>query len=164
MAEKVAKTIAKKPEFDVAEDGGESVVVTRRSMAGMPTDAEKITQAPKIKLVPLGDDSATVAEEPAPKAEEQPPVEEFAADLNPEAGELAAAEEALKAQEKVNALIENRTYILPIDAAGKRASRLEAVCGTVLIIALALLLIDLMLDAGFVHIPGVKALTHFFTV
>lgn len=83
--------------------------------------------------------------------------------MQPDA-KTAALEAALKRAEAVDKLIEERQYFLPINAIERRRSKLVVALGLLLIVVLALALVDLMLDAGFIHIPGVQPLTHIFRV
>ncbi len=165
MVEKITKAAAKKPLPDTLKDEGESIVVTRRAIIGSPSETDVINAAPKVKLMPLNQDTKVDADsEAGEQPTEDSPDDSLAPNLDAESSELAAAKADLKTQEQVDALIESRAYVLPIDAAGKRESRLIAVMGTALILALTILLLDLMLDAGFIRIPGVSPVTHFFSV
>ena len=78
--------------------------------------------------------------------------------------ETAALEAAAKKQEAIETLVENHKYVLPIDSAERRRSRIVSILGVLLIVILGLLLLDLMLDAGFISIPGVEPVTSFFSV
>lgn len=78
--------------------------------------------------------------------------------------ETAELEAAAKKQAELDSLTESREYFLPINSVERRRSKLVTLLGGVLIVALGLLLLNLMLDAGFIRIPGVSPLTHFFSV
>lgn len=74
----------------------------------------------------------------------------------------AELEAEAKRQEALDGLVDAKTYFLPINAIERRRSKLVGVLGLFLIVILGLLLLDVMLDAGFVHIPGVQPVTHLF--
>lgn len=59
-------------------------------------------------------------------------------------------------------LIEDKTYFLELNATQKRRNIQIYILGVIVIIILALAWLDIALDAGFVHIPGVQPLTHIF--
>lgn len=65
----------------------------------------------------------------------------------------------LAEQEKI---IESKQYFLPIDAVEKRRGLERFVLLLVVVILLALIWLDIALDAGILRIGGVHALTHFF--
>lgn len=111
---------------------------------------------------------------PSDKAEESKSADSDAADSGDElslAGdqtktekETAQLEAAAKKQAELDQLAESREYFLPINSVERRRSKLVTLLGVILIVALGLLLVNMMLDAGFIRIPGVRPLTHFFSV
>ncbi len=90
------------------------------------------------------------SEDPAPAAGTQ------------QAKPTVAAEEALKQQEELEALIADETYFLPLDAVERRRSRMSSIAGLILILLLAAVLLNLLLDAGTISLPGIRPLTDFF--
>lgn len=65
----------------------------------------------------------------------------------------------LAEQEKI---IDSKQYFLPIDAVEKRRGLERFILLLVVVILLALIWLDIALDAGILRISGVHALTHFF--
>lgn len=78
--------------------------------------------------------------------------------------ELAALEAKVKADEAIEELVTSKEYFLPINSVERHRSKVITVLGLVLIVVLALVLVDIMIDSGTIHIPGVKPVTHFFGV
>jgi cobalamin biosynthesis protein CobT len=76
--------------------------------------------------------------------------------------QTAELEAEAKKLEAINALVESREYILPINAVERHRSKVMTGLGLVLILALGALLADLLLDVGFIRLGGVHSLTHFF--
>lgn len=85
------------------------------------------------------------------------------ADLGkPDPEAVKAAREAAEKQLALDKLVAEETYFLPIDRSGKRRTqRILLVTGFVLCLILALVAVDLLLDAGLLSIDGVKAPTNF---
>jgi hypothetical protein len=77
--------------------------------------------------------------------------------------QTAELEAEAKKLEAINALVESREYILPINAVERHRSKVMTGLGLVLILALGALLADLLLDVGFIRLGGVHSLTHFFS-
>lgn len=89
---------------------------------------------------------------------------EAAADnpLNPDKKAAAAEAASAKEQEELNRLIDDKEYFLPINSVERRRTRVVAVVGVLVIMVLAAAWVNVALDAGFIEIPGVQPLTHFF--
>lgn len=139
--------------------------------------AEKKPAAEPISLQPLAEtrraiDSEPKQEEPAdePGTEPAKGSDTSAGGTNDaglpdtaQAGKAAAAEEAaIKQQEELEQLVEKKQYFLPVNSVEKRRSLLTTIFGLMVIIILGLLLLNLMLDAGFIQVNGLKPFTHFF--
>ncbi|HSH56029.1 MAG TPA: hypothetical protein VK983_04350 [Candidatus Limnocylindrales bacterium] len=75
---------------------------------------------------------------------------------------VAAAEKEATEQAALEELVQSEQYFLPLNAVERRRSRLAAIFGTLLIVLLAAALFELMLDAGFVTLPGIQPITTFF--
>lgn len=73
----------------------------------------------------------------------------------------------VEAQEKHDAaiqkLIDSKQFELPINSVEKRRTKRVVIGGTLASIALLLVWLNIALDAGLITIPGVKAVTHFFS-
>lgn len=72
--------------------------------------------------------------------------------------EAQAAEEA-----KVRKLVDSRKYFLPINAVEHRRSARFAAVGIILALLLVVAWVDVALDAGLIHLGGVKPVTHLFS-
>lgn len=107
------------------------------------------------------------------QADAEPKPAEEAAAVEPDDGEMsgelkskspvdAELAAAAKAQDEIDTLVENKTYFLPINAAERRRSRNVFVFGLLFIVLLAAAWADIAMDAGFITIPHLQPLTHFF--
>ncbi|HET9174585.1 MAG TPA: hypothetical protein VFN56_04915 [Candidatus Saccharimonadales bacterium] len=96
-------------------------------------------------------------DKPAPATDKQ---------LSPEE-QQAAEEEAAKAAAEHDAaiqkMIDAKQYFLPINTVEKRKTKHFIWAGVVLAVVLAVAWMDIALDAGLIHIAGIKAVTHFFS-
>lgn len=77
--------------------------------------------------------------------------------------EVAALEATAKKKEELDKLVESREFFLPINTAEHRRSKLVGIFGFVLIILLGLLLLNMLLDIGYVQLQGVQPVTNFFS-
>jgi hypothetical protein len=102
-------------------------------------------------------ESATDDKDASVQAADAKPKTDKAADDKQQAAELAKHEAATQK------LIESEQYFLPINSVEKRKARRFVVLGIVLALLLAIAWADIALDAGLIHIHGVKAFTHFFS-
>lgn len=78
----------------------------------------------------------------------------------PKADQAAADSEEDPAVRK---LIESKKYFLPINAVEHRRSARFAAVGIILALVLAAAWVDVALDAGLIHISGLKPVTHLFS-
>lgn len=77
--------------------------------------------------------------------------------------ETANAEDAeAKRQAELAAMVENKTYYLPIVTTESQRTKQFVIAGIAVSLILAALWIDVALDAGLIHVNGVHSLTHFF--
>jgi hypothetical protein len=76
--------------------------------------------------------------------------------------EAAALEAEVKRQEELDKLVQSKEYFLPIHTNERRRSKIVTICGSVLIILLGLLLVNLLMDVGTISLDGVRPLTNFF--
>jgi len=81
---------------------------------------------------------------------------------NPDA-EIKKAEEAAARDEAMQKMVDSKQFFLPINALEQRRTHRFIVLGIALSIVLALAWLDIALDAGLIHLGGIKAVTHFFT-
>jgi hypothetical protein len=77
----------------------------------------------------------------------------------PDADDQAAAARDAKLQH----LIESKKYELPINAVEHRKSEQFVAIGFLLALILAAAWVNIALDAGLIHLGGLKAVTHFFS-
>jgi|GEM_PF-586540 len=77
-------------------------------------------------------------------------------------GEAALEAATAKRNEEIDELVESHKYYLPINQVEKRKNKRYALLGALLIVLLGIAWADIALDAGIIHISGVKPLTHLF--
>lgn len=75
------------------------------------------------------------------------------------------AEAAAHAEEdaRLQKLVDSKKYFLPINAVEQRRNARTATAGILLALILIVLWVDIALDAGLIHLGGLKAVTHFFS-
>lgn len=71
-------------------------------------------------------------------------------------------EEAAQLVAEQEKIIASKRYYLPIQKRGRKRGVVRAMLALVLVLLLSLIWLDVVLDAGIVHIPGLHALTNFF--
>ncbi len=69
----------------------------------------------------------------------------------------------LKKRQELNELIVSKKFFLPINKTQKKKNKQILIIGLVLVIILIVLWMDIALDAGIIHITGIKPFTHFFS-
>ena len=119
---------------------------------------------------------AVTADADKPDVADAGDAEEPAKDDNAETGDKPGVEPgkdktaddakaAARAEEdaKTAKLIESRKYFLPINAVEQRRSTQIAVAGVILALILAVAWVDVALDAGLIHLGGIKPVTHIFS-
>jgi hypothetical protein len=141
VVSKMAKT-APKPEPPKPE----TKVVAKEAPADEP---------PAEEAAPSADDAEGKGSDKASKENSSDDADDKAA------AEAAAAEAEAKRKANLQALVDNKTYFLPINAVSRRRSQQLSVVGLLLIIVLSVAWLDLAADAGFIHVP-ILPLTHFF--
>lgn len=142
-----------------------------------PTEPSESVETVETSAEPVANEKAEeskAADQVEPAPEETKPAEKTAvpddapspdtAGLDQTKDEKAAAEleAAAKQEEEIHKLVESKEYFLPINSVEKRRSKITGTVGFVVIVLLALLLINIMLDVGTLTIPGVKPLTNLF--
>lgn len=157
--------IAKPGDFTPSKATSRPVIVSNRPvmrdpMVMAPGESLAMAASPGINTVP----ASKVKLEPLPgSAIEAAPVPSDEPAETTAASVASAAEADMKLQTELADLTDKKHYFLPVNSVEKRRSRLTTGFGLLLIIILGLALINFMLDAGFIHIEGVKPLTHFFS-
>ena len=68
----------------------------------------------------------------------------------------------LERNAELEKIIDSKQYFLPIAAHEKKRGAMRSVVVLIVVALLAVAWLDVVLDAGIVHIPGVQAPTHFF--
>jgi hypothetical protein len=179
------------PGTSAPSSNSKSVIVTNRSMledpmvnkpSAIPDLAENekpATQDPKTKVEIKPIEEPEAAEEKVDKSEEkvtQPKVEDSIVETNnsESTDQIAPNEKAiddkLKAEEiektkrdsAIQSLIVSKQYFLPINAVEYRRTKRFIVGGILFSFMLALVWVDIALDAGIIKLGGIKALTHLF--
>lgn len=130
------------------------------------------TQEAETALVPVSSpEPVPIADiKPKPTASEEVPTQtsigtDAAVGTKPlqTEAETANAEDAeAKRQAELAAMVENKTFYLPIVTTQSQRTKQFVIAGIVVSLILATLWIDVALDAGLIHINGVHSLTHFF--
>lgn len=157
-----------------------SAAAAKSAAAKPATDTDTPADAP-------ADDAATEAPEPtteAPKQSEEPPekaadadgpgTDESASDDNNPANKgdkpnpetekaIAEAAAAAKRDQELEALIDSKQFYVPINAVARKKEVKHSVLMTVIVLLLAIVLIDLMLDSGLIFLAERIPHTHFFT-
>jgi hypothetical protein len=77
--------------------------------------------------------------------------------------EEAEAAKRAEHQAAIDKLAVGKQYYLPINAVEKRRSKRFVAIGIILSLLLILAWADIALDAGLIHLSGIKPLTHFFS-
>jgi len=171
---------------DVSDKGADTDKPALRSPTAPLLPSEKPAEATEITdLVPaVKPDKPSPADSSDKAAKPDPPAESTATKAKPaktaesdttddesapakdtkdaKAIEAAAAEEA-KHQDAIDKLAESKQYYLSINTVEKRRSRRFVALGIILSLLLILAWADIALDAGIIHVNGVKPVTHFFS-
>lgn len=115
-------------------------------------------------------DSVTVAEVVTePEATVTAPTEDLSMESNqavsktPQDKINADLEAQTKHDAELTALVENKDYFLPINSATQQRTKRFVIIGAGVSLLLAIVWVDIALDAGIIRIGGLKALTHIFS-
>ena len=81
----------------------------------------------------------------------------------PELDLEAAAKEIAAHDAEIQKLIESKKYFVPINSVENRKTKRFIAVGLFIILILAVAWVDVSLDAGLIHIHGIKPFTHFFS-
>ena len=156
-----------KPE---GEAPAEAVPITRTAKTIKPVSDDM--QAPEESKEPAGAEEAAAQDAPASpeepqetaevEAEDTPAVRDSEAATSAAEAEADAAKQAREAE--LESLILSGKYAVPINAVSRKRTRMHVIFFSVLAVILALLLIDVLLDAGVVSAPDSVPHTHFFSV
>lgn len=84
-------------------------------------------------------------------------------DVAPDKEEQMLAQAKAKRRAELQELVLNKKYFLPINKTQKRKNKEVVIIGIIISIILIILWIDISLDAGIIHIFGLKPFTHFFS-
>jgi hypothetical protein len=131
-----------------------------------PGKADSIGKSapPKADKTGEAEEAASAADTDAPagaETDEKPGTETGKGQDKPADDAKAAAQAENDA--KTAKLIESKQYFLPINAVEHRRSTQIAVAGAILALILAMAWVDVALDAGLIHLGGVKPVTHIFS-
>lgn len=134
--------------------------------AGSSDSSDDDKSTDDTATAPASDNADDQSPDTTPPADEDKPkpADDTGANLEGKADkETAALEAEARRKEEIAKLVESREYFLPINAIERHRSKVVAALGVCLIVVLGLLLIDVLLDAGFISVPGVHSVTHLFS-
>lgn len=148
---------------DADKDAADTSAGSETDTATAASNAEETAKAEDTKAAEPAEESDSSGAETSdtPDTGDDLPL---AGDQTKTEKETAELEAAAKKQAELDTIAESKEYFLPINSVERRRSKLVTLLGAILILALGLLLLNLMLDAGFLRIPGISPLTHFFRV
>lgn len=161
-----------------AEGDGKPVVSNKAGKPPAPSKPEaKLAEAkkPEEQKEPEQPEQSEKPEEPKETPADNPDEEsgeetveksvddKSSSDKTRQAEVEAEAEEEAQRQAVLQKLTENKKYYLPINSVEKRKAKHFVILGLLMAVILAAAWADVALDAGLVHIDGVKAPTHFFS-
>lgn len=136
-----------------------------------PAPAAAVEPEPEPEAKPADTPSQVEADETKPPEQSKPtekppaPAEEPVAptetgkDKQPEAEDDKQA----KHQAAIEKLVDSKKYYLPINTIEKRRSKHFAIVGILISLLLIVAWADVALDAGLIHVKGIKPVTHFFS-
>lgn len=128
-------------------------------------DSAKSEEPKKPELETAPEPTAEPASKPEPAKPDEPeePEESNAPSKTPDADADIAASKQAEHDAAMQKLVEAKQYFLPINAVEKRRSKRFVATGVILSVILLAFWADVALDAGLVHLGGIKAVTHFFS-
>lgn len=141
-----------------AEDKPEPEAAAAPAEAPTPEPEEAAATEPTEEKTP--EPPAAPADEPADEPDEDTG---DAGVPSPDAEAEKAAEEAAKRQAEWDKYISSREFFVPVDTVQRKRSIRTSLWLTLLIAFLAIVLIDLMLDSGFIELIQKIPHTHFFS-
>jgi hypothetical protein len=162
-AKMIIKPLSEPPEGTPHDTDADGVLEPGEIAADLPV-SQQVSRSPEVELMPqpaVPRPSNTPAETVAATTDTSSRNDDEPAEVDVDK-DVARMEAEAKAQDELDTLVEQKKYFLPINAVSLRRSRHVAIFGIILIILLAIAWLDIALDAGFVTIPGLHALTHLF--
>lgn len=144
-----------KPEAQPTPETADAIDKSTAAEAEGATAAASPTTTPAPTTEPEADDDSASADDDT--TDEQLPANQALEDEQRKKDEAAA--QVIAEQEKI---IASKRYYLPIKPRSRRRGVVRAVIALIIVILLSLVWLDVVLDAGIVHIGGLHALTHFF--
>ncbi len=130
----------------------DTATITSDSEAEIPKPSEESQEKAADK--PNADEADPEDDEPANKGEKPNPETEKA---------IAEAAAAAKREREVEDLIDSKHFYVPINAVARKREVKHSAFMTVIVLLLAIVLIDLMLDSGLIFLAEKIPHTHFFT-
>ena len=132
-----------------------------------PNDEPKPDQPENPKTDETDDAKPDTAKDDKP-TDDKPETDTDAEEASPSKEDSAKQEEAeatkqAEHQEAIDKLAAGKQYYLPINTVEKRRSKRFVAIGILLSLLLILAWADIALDAGLIHLSGIKPLTHFFS-
>ena len=127
-----------------------------------PSDDKPDTPSDKSDESDRAEDKPEADQADDKPSEAEPSDDKAAAAKGKEQLEAAATEQA-KHQEAIDKLADSKQYYLPINTVEKRRSKRFVLLGILLSLLLVIAWADIALDAGLIHLDGIRPLTHFFS-
>jgi hypothetical protein len=152
------------PMFSGGENKAESPEAPDNKEDLMHREAGNIPQTTlkKADLEPKEEEPPKEKPEAEPEANPEPDTKDVTEQTQDKLDEIEAAKQA-EHDQTIQKMIDSKDYALPITNTEKRRSRRVVIFGAVLSIILLLAWVDIALDAGILHISGIKPVTHFFS-
>lgn len=122
-------------------------------------EADNDTEQPDAKVdVPEAGDSSDTKDKASDKPADKSDGKDAGNDADTKKEEAQAAQDA-----ELQKLIDTKKYFLPINAVEHRRSARFVAIGVILALILAAAWVDVALDAGLIHLSGIKPVTHLFS-
>ena len=144
------------PVKTVAGVSHERLIMPPTSSAPLASSDAATKSVQSVPTTPVPEPESVKPPEPSEQKEEDQP-------LNLEAEEAKLEDAEAERRAELQKLVDDQTYFLPVDSRELKRAHEVIVISVVIALLLALVWFDVALDAGLVHIAGVKAPTHFFS-
>lgn len=155
-------TATKAPEVDLPKPA--EITTPPAPQAAEPEPKQATPAVEPVAATPTAAEAAPESDDTSSSSEatEDQPADASQPATVAKAAEAAARKQAERAAE-LTKLAESHKYYLPINQVEKRKNKRYALLGVLLIVVLAVAWADISLDAGIIHLNGIKPLTHFFS-
>lgn len=153
---------APEPEADAPTETGAPANHKKLNLAPLPDPKEASKKEPEAAKPA---ESVTAHDTSIPPDDDAPAEETAEGDKGTLVGGAVEDEEALKAKAdaELQKLVDSKKYFLPINSREKQRTKRTLALGILLSLILIAAWFNIALDAGLLHIDGLKPLTHFFS-